>query len=298
MTDIQDTEFRLRVGQVTLGLVCSSAAYATSMARYFQTTCAAGKSDLQLTLNVDETDSPTEFPDNLFTAKSLGPDGFTIGEDLIVGQYDPQSRSGSITVKGILTKGQYTRIFEQFLYQAFYSARKILNYDAFLIHSSGVIRERNGQRDGFLFVGASEAGKSTVASLSSDKTITNDEMNLVEFTPDGPMLHATSFNGLFGDKDTDTRAPLRAIMLLNQGPEHRLDPVGQGEAVTLLASQVAPPIGIEDSMNQVVGLDLLELAHRLSTAAPVRKMTFLPDAGFWTRIDQAFPCPTDSDQGD
>jgi len=285
MQNKQDLEYRMKVGQTTLGLICPSAAYADSLARYFQTASTSDSPDLRLRLEIVAPENSTPVPDNLFTTKSLTAEGFTIAEGLISGSYDLESKSGVIRVRDLLTKGQYTRVFEQFLYQAFYSARKNTAYDALLIHSSGVIRER----DGFLFVGASDAGKSTVAALSQDKIITNDEMNLIEFSAAGPVLHATPFNGLYTAKNTEAKAPLRAVLLLNKGPEHRLDEVGLTESVTLIASQIAPPVGIEDVMSRTTGMDLLDLAHRLSLAVPVRKLTFLPDSGFWPEIDRAFP---------
>jgi len=290
MSELESREYRLKVGKVTIGLICFSPVYAQNLQKYFQTTSSLEKTDLRLDLEFTEDFIVPDLPNNLFTSKKLTKNGFSIAEDLISGHYDPQTKYGRIKVKGLITRGHFTRIFEQFLYQAFYSARKALNYDAFLIHSSGVIRtSKDGQKEGFLFVGASEAGKSTVASLSLDHTITNDEMNLIEFTDDGPILHATPFNGLFHEKETETRAPLRAIMLLDKGPEHQLQEISQRAAVTLLASQIAPPVGIEDEMDQITGMDLLELADRLSTSAPVRKMTFLRDAGFWTEINDTFP---------
>ncbi len=114
-------------------------------------------------------------------------------------------------------------------------------------------------------------------------------MNLVEFSEIGPILYSTPFNGLFHEKKTGVSAPLKAVMLLDKGPAHRLEEISQRDVVSLLASQIAPPVGMEETMNRVTGLNLLELADRLSTAVPVRKMTFLPNAGFWDEINRKFP---------
>ena len=272
-----------------MGLVCPSAPFADSLGEYFQAKVSTEKPVVQLKLEFEDHDGFPTLPNNLYTTKKLTPGGFTISDGLISGNYDKDSRTGEIKVKTILSKGHFTRVFEQFLYQVFYSARNAIGYDAFLIHSSGVIRVEKGNRDGFLFVGASEAGKSTVAELSRNQIITNDEMNLIEFTNNGPVLHATPFNGLFREKETDISAPLKAVLLLKQGPEHCLREVSRRKAVTLLASQIAPPVGIEDMMNQITGLELLEMADRLSQAAPIKEMTFLPDPGFWAEINSTFP---------
>ncbi len=85
------------------------------------------------------------------------------------------------------------RILEQIFYQAFWSARRAAGLDAFLIHSSAVIVDGRG----FLFVGPSEAGKSTVARLSAAHHVLGDEMNLVRSSGAGLTLVGTIFNGLF-----------------------------------------------------------------------------------------------------
>lgn len=293
MNSKRDCEYRMEVGQITLGLICPSADYAESLARYFQSPSGQNEPDLRLRLEIVAGDSPVEIPNNLFRHKTLHPGGFSIAGDLISGSYDPVARSGVVRVRDLLTKGPLTRVFEQFLYQAFYSARRAAAYDALLIHSSGVIRAQ----DGFLFVGASEAGKSTIAELSRDRIVTNDEMNLIEFSAAGPILSGTPFNGLFAAKEPAARAPLRAILLLDKGPIHRLDQIRASECVTRIASQIAPPVAIEAEMNQGTGLDLLDLATRLNAVVPVRKLTFLPDAGFWATIDEAFPPKAESTPG-
>ncbi|MBK7188683.1 MAG: hypothetical protein IPH86_08440 [bacterium] len=85
------------------------------------------------------------------------------------------------------------RIFEQ-LYQAYASARQRPDKTAWLVHPSAVIAD--GQ--GFLFVGPSEAGKSTVAKLSSQLHVLGDEMNLLAPRAGGGWdLIGTPFNGLF-----------------------------------------------------------------------------------------------------
>ncbi len=254
------------------------------MEQYFGIAGDPGEPDLRLRLEIVPHENRPRIPNSLFTTKRLTAEGFSVAEDLIRGHYDPVAREGVLQVKGILTKAHLTRVFEQFLYQAFYSARKAAGYDAFLIHSSGVIRDE----DGFLFVGPAESGKSTVAGLSTDRQVVNDEIDLVAFADDGVLLHGTPFNGYFKEKSPGS-APLRAVFLLAQGPEHQLDEVNRSEAVAALTGQIVPPVGLEEEMSAAVPAQMLELADRLSAQVPVRRLTFRPDPGFWTVIDQAFP---------
>ncbi|MBD3219674.1 hypothetical protein GF314_00405 [bacterium] len=180
-----------------------------------------------------------------------------------------------------------TRVFEQILYQVFHSAARRIGYDACLVHSAGVI---GGDR-GFLFVGPSAAGKSTIASLSGDHAVVNDEMNLVQFTGSGPRLLASPFNGFYRDKQAAT-APLTAVILLAQGDEHRLDTIGSGQAAAAIAAQVAPPVGLLDPPEPSTTEAMLETALRLVGTVPVRRLTFRKDPGFWPVVLSEFPSTT------
>ena len=145
----KSTSCCIRVGEVSIGLSCPSAAYARSLADYFGQPETEDGPDIQLRLTIcDHADQPP-IPNSLFQHKRVRDGAFNFADDLARGYFDPVIGSGWIEVKRILTKGDLTRVFEQLIYQAFYSARNLRSYDACLVHSSGVIR----RGEGFLFVG-------------------------------------------------------------------------------------------------------------------------------------------------
>jgi len=277
-------ECRIAVGGVVIGLECSSEEYAASLREYFATGATDEAPDVRLKLDVFGDDIPVVVPDSLVATKRLNGDDFTAAGGLVAGRYDPTARRGELRVHWVLTKAQMTRVFEQLLYQAFYSARAARGYEAVLMHAAGVIRGG----DGFLFVGASGTGKSTVADLSQAHTVVNDEVCLVEFGAGGPVLHSTPFNGLYRRKHAGC-APLRAVLLLAHGPAHRLEPIGAAAAVAALTGQVVAPLGLEDALSPRISVRMLDLAGRLAAAAPVRRLTFTLDPGFWRAIDDEFP---------
>lgn len=276
-------QYRLKVGRVVIGLNCPDAAYADSLEQYFNQTSDPQAPDVELDLNLVAHHDQPAIPSSLILTKSLRPDGFDIADGLISGCYDARSGKGEIHVKNVLTSGLLTRVFEQILYQAWHSGRRRLNYDACLIHSAGVIQRGRG----FLFVGPSESGKTTVARLSNRYIVLNDEMNLVEFHPDGPLLISTPFNGHFRDKQPGT-APLAAILLLEKGPAHRLEAIGCGEAAGAVAGQIAPPVGLDDIASVETRVAMLDLGTRLIQSVPVKRMSFLPDPGFWSVLTRTF----------
>lgn len=271
-----EKEYRLRVGNVVIGLDCPDAPFAQSMAEYFAQPSDAAEPTVSLALSLVPHEDQPNVPNSLILNKTVGPEGFDIADGLIRGHYDPATGQGELHIKTILTNGLMTRVFEQILYQAFQSARERADYDACLVHSSGVIVDG----DGFLFVGPSEAGKTTVARLSAEHTVLNDEMNLVEFGPDGVRLVSTPFNGHFRDKQAGS-APLRGLLLLSQGDAHALQPIGAGEATGAVATQVAPPVGLDQLADTKTPQTMIDLASRLVLGTEVRRLVFTPDAGFW-----------------
>ena len=277
-------ECRIAVGDVVIGLECASPEYAASLREYFAPGTTDQAADVHLALEVFGGQEPVVVPDSLVATKHLAGDEFTAAGGLVTGRYDPTTRRGALRVHWVLTKAQMTRVFEQILYQAFYSARAARRYDAVLMHASGVVRGEQG----YLFVGASGTGKSTVADLSQAYTVINDEVCLVAFGPGGPVLCSTPFNGLYRQKQT-ARAPLRAVFLLAHGPAHRLEPVGAAAAVAALTGQVVAPLGLEDALSPRISVRMLDLAGRLAAGSPVRRLAFTPDAGFWRVIDDEFP---------
>ena len=277
-------QYRLRVGEVVIGLNCPDSQHAADLADYFAQDNDAATPTIELDLDLVAHDDQPTIPNSLILTKTLTGQGkFDIADGLIRGHFDPATGKGAVQVKRVLTSGILTKVFEQLLYQAWPSARRRLGYEACLVHSSGVIR---GGR-GFLFVGPSTAGKTTIAGLSKGGTVVNDEMNLVEFHPDGARLVGTPFNGHYRSKRPGS-APLAAILLLGHGPAHKLVPVGLGEAAGEVAGQVAPPVGLEDMPDNATRLAMLDMGSRLLEWVPVKRLVFTPDAGFWPLLTRTF----------
>ena len=202
---------------------------------------------------------------------------------LITGRYDSASRRGVIRAKQLLFEIPLFRVLEQIFYQAFHSARSVSGHDAQMIHSSAVIADGAG----FLFVGPSEAGKSTAAACSAAYHVIGDEMNLLEWTPDGLMLEGTGFNGLFRDK-APGRAPLKAVFLLKKTPEHALSLVPPAQAATALAAEIVPPVGLASIPDETTLPAMVDSASRILQSVAVRCLEFRPDAGFWPVILKEF----------
>jgi hypothetical protein len=267
---------RIQLGQAVLELVCHDEAFATSMRRYFGQGAITADPTVSLTMHLVTHETNPTVPTSLLLDKQADGASFDLADGLVTGRLDPASGRGELHVKTILTNGRMTRVFEQVLYQLFHTAARILAYDAVLVHSAGVVADGRG----FLFVGASEAGKSTVADLSQAHAVVNDEMNLIEFTPDGPWLRPSPFNGHYPEKRAAT-APLTAILLLDKGAEHGVSAVGSARAAAAIAAQVAAPVALEEAPTPAASRAMMEQAIRLVSTVPTRQLTFRRDDGFW-----------------
>ena len=106
-------------------------------------------------------------------------------------------------------------------------ARLLADRQGCYLHSSGAIL--NGQ--GLLFVGHSEAGKSTMVKMLKDPKgfgkplgsveILCDDRIIVRHWPEGFKIHGTWSHGEVPDVSAAS-APLRAILFLEKAPENRL----------------------------------------------------------------------------
>jgi hypothetical protein len=106
------------------------------------------------------------------------------------------------------------------------------------LHSSGVILDDQG----LLFVGHSEAGKSTTVKMLMDHAeILCDDRNIVRRWPDGFRVHGTWSHGEV-PVVSGSSAPLRAILFLEKAPENRLTPLDDRREIVrkLLACLIKP----------------------------------------------------------
>jgi len=276
VTTANSAGYGLRLGRVVIGLTSPEPGFADFLAHYFAVPSDPAPPTITVEVRIARDTEPRAVPNSLLLTKRVDTAGFDIADGLVRGRFDAAAGRGSVLVRSTLMRGQMMRVFEQLIYQMFHSARRAADYDALLVHSAGVVRAGRG----YLFVGPSEAGKSTVAELSRQHEVLNDEMNLVEFGPDGPVLVGTPFNAFFPGK-VPGRAPLAAILLLEQAPAHGLVDADPAAAAAELAAQVAPPVGLEEEAAPATPALMLDLAARLLGQCPARRLRFRRDPGFW-----------------
>ena len=145
-----------------------------------------------------------------------------------------------------------------------------------LVHAASAVR--NGRA--FLFAGVSGAGKTTISRLAPpDATLLTDEISYLRREGEGYVAYGTPFAGELAKPGENVCAPLAALYLLAQGPENRIDPVGDAEATRAILESVL--FFAHDS--KLVG-KVFDSVCELVRRVPVQRLTFVPDSRVWELI--------------
>ena len=156
----------------------------------------------------------------------------------------------------------------------------------FLVHAASAIR--NGCA--FLFAGVSGAGKTTISRLApADAILLTDEISYVRkaegasgassaATPHYDA-HGTPFAGELARVGEHCSAPLRALYLLQQGPENRVGEVPRAAAIQALLRNILFFAHDAELVQRV-----FEGACEFVDSVPVRTLTFRPEAAVWDLI--------------
>jgi hypothetical protein len=145
-----------------------------------------------------------------------------------------------------------------------------------LFHAAGIVRQGRA----YLFFGPSGCGKTTVARLSRDDQVLNDDLVLLLPAEEGWLAYATPFwNPSQVRPAGPTAAPVAGMFRLVQDVQVYLEEMGQAQALAELMASV--PVVTCDPQR---ARQLLEVCQNLLDAVPVAALHFLPDASFWRLV--------------
>jgi len=160
-------------------------------------------------------------------------------------------------------------------------ARILADRQAFYIHAAGMILYGKG----VLFVGHSEAGKSTTVSMLKDEgEILCDDRIIVRHWPGGFRIHGTWSHGDVPEV-SNSSAPLSAIFFLEKSPENCLEPIEDRREINrMLPFYVIQPLVTADWWEKS-----LDLIQQISREVPVYRLK-LDTSGKMKDILKAFFC--------
>jgi hypothetical protein len=144
-------------------------------------------------------------------------------------------------------------------------ARALADRAACYFHSSAVILDGAG----LIFVGHSEAGKSTILELLKDQAHPLcDDRNIVRRWDDGHRVHGSWSHGQVPIV-SPAFAPLRAILLLTQSASNRLTRLAPGETLASLLGCLIKPVVTAEWWEKT-----LDIVEDIALSVPVYRMEF------------------------
>lgn len=156
-----------------------------------------------------------------------------------------------------------------------------------LLETGGAVLHSAAVTDGeaaWLLLGPSGAGKTTAAGLCRDRgaMVLSDDLNAVVLGDGAPRVVRLPFTGdLGGDRPAEGPGgfPLRAVLRLVKGSEHRVRPLSSARALAGLLA--AAPFVNRDPWREEA---LLEVLERLSRAVPGYELVFSREGGLWDSL--------------
>jgi hypothetical protein len=140
-----------------------------------------------------------------------------------------------------------------------------------LFHACGVADEGSG----YLFLGNSGDGKSTMAKLwfDSHATVLNDDRIVVREKEGAFWMYGTPWHGDFREL-SPIGLPIQKIFFLRRGEENKVVLKNGAEAASMLLTRSFPPLWDHEGMAFTMGL-----CHRIVSKIPCYELSFVPDAG-------------------
>jgi hypothetical protein len=150
-------------------------------------------------------------------------------------------------------------------------ARVLSDRGGCYLHSAGVILEDKG----LLFVGHSDAGKSTMAMMLKEKAeILCDDRIIVRERPEGFRIYGTWSHGDVAEVSANS-APLQAMLFLEQAKQNRLIPIDdKRQRFKKLLPYLIKPLETRDWWDR-----MLSLVQRIAHEAPCYSLQFDKSGG-------------------
>jgi len=227
----------------------------------------SGQDQPQFQFDIELTGAPSADPDADVSVTRSGSDWqFRRGD--FFAHWDPQAGTGRVRQSANpYAIDSVLRIVHTLL---------LAREGGFLLHAASAVRDGRAH----IFTGRSGAGKTTLSRLApEDVTLLTDEVSYIRKFASGYTAYGTPFAGELAKAGENTSAPLSAVYLLMQGPENRLEPMDEAEAVRTLMRNILFFAQDEKTVQSV-----FKSACEFAANIPMYRMIFTRSSQAWDVI--------------
>ena len=160
----------------------------------------------------------------------------------------------------------------------------MVNSGRLMVHGAGIKKSKG--RGGYLFLGISGTGKSTVASLSSGDMVLSDDATVIEVARGGCHIHATPFRQVESEKSSPQRLYLERekldkLIFIHQSATTTIQPREQRNAFTELLKE---HLHCFEVMGEPLKRRAFYLCRDVCEMNPSHDLFFRKDPGFWELV--------------
>jgi len=160
----------------------------------------------------------------------------------------------------------------------------MVNRERLMIHGAG-IKKRKG-RGGYLFLGTSGTGKSTVAALSSGDMVLSDDATVIQVAGGVCHIHATPFRQVGSEQSSSKRLylqqeKLNKILFLHQSATTFIQSREQRNAFTELLKE---HLHCFEVMGEPLKRQAFYLCRAVCEMTPAYELFFRKDPSFWELV--------------
>jgi hypothetical protein len=148
-----------------------------------------------------------------------------------------------------------------------------------MAHGAGILHAGRG----YLFIGHSGSGKTTISKLSVDDFVLNDDLVILLPRNEAWVMYSTPFWNPSQIKPKPHMAPLDAMYLLKKDRTVYIEPFKPSQALAEFLTNV--PIIIS---NERYIRSLIDRCIKILETVPAYQLHFLPDQTFWRVIDHLY----------
>jgi hypothetical protein len=196
------------------------------------------------------------------------------GRMVTVGRRDFKAKLDLDQRQGTLEINDNIYAFDSF-HRVLYSML-MLAYDGLLLHCCGLIKDGLG----YIFLGLSESGKSTMYRITPESVLLSDEMVVVRRREGKFHVCGTPFWGDFRKGTKNRHVPVHGLYFLHQAGKNFTRPISEKEAVMRVMRNA-----LFFSRAPTESARLFMLCSAFVSGVPSRELHFLPDPSVWDVID-------------